>query len=72
MITEQEAMKTLYAVAQGPYVEPASYTCTKEFTPTFIKLVGPRGFEPLTYGFEDRYDIHFTKDPWSRIGGSNS
>ena len=25
--------------------------------------MGPRGFEPLTYGFEDRYDIHFTKDP---------
>ena len=26
-------------------------------------MVGPRGFEPLPYGFEDRYDIHFTKDP---------
>jgi hypothetical protein len=27
-------------------------------------MVGPRGFEPLTYGFEDRYDFHFTKDPY--------
>ena len=25
--------------------------------------MGPRGVEPLPYGFEDRYDIHFTKDP---------
>ena len=41
-----------------PYQDVALTTCAIKV------LVGPRGFEPLTYGFEDRYDFHFTKDPY--------
>ena len=46
--------------------DPTAYRLSSDCSTTELHgyMVGPRGFEPLTYGFEDRYDFHFTKDPY--------
>jgi hypothetical protein len=69
----------MYAV---PGIEPASFYCfgssnkprQRDFLLlTLTKLGGPCWDRTSTVGFEDRSDIHFTKDPnWYERRGSNS